>query len=38
MIFSEFFNIELLIGYLVKYKDKKDISKLLAERLKKYST
>ena len=37
MIFSEFFNIELLIGYLTKYQDNKDISKLLADRLKKYT-
>lgn len=37
MIFSEFFNIELLIGYLTKYRDDKEISKLLADRLKKYN-
>jgi hypothetical protein len=36
MIFSEFFNIELLIGYLTKYKNDKEINKLLADRLKKY--
>lgn len=36
MIFSEFFNIELLIGYLLKYKKDKAVSKLLADRLKKY--
>lgn len=38
MIQSEFFNIEMLLGYLTKYKEDQDKVQILVDRLRKYQT
>jgi len=37
MIYSEFFTIEMLIQYLIKFKEDKEVTQILVDRLRKYN-